>query len=113
MALPPWAVVPPDRRAHIDRVAALLSAWAMPMGVTDIERARWLKAAWLHDARRDAPARRDLEHRPRAAPPGPRPRPPPGGPAPRPPRPPRRPRRRARPLSGAPPAHTPASAARR
>ncbi len=67
MALPSWAVVTPDRRAHIERVAALLSAWAMPMGVTDVERARWLKAAWLHDALRDAPAESELEHGPRAA----------------------------------------------
>jgi len=67
MALPRWAAVTPDRRAHVERVAALLSAWAMPMGVTDIERARWLKAAWLHDALRDAPAESELEHGPRAA----------------------------------------------
>ena len=67
MALPLWAVVTPDRRAHVERVAALLSAWAMPMGVTDVERARWLKAAWLHDALRDAPAESELEHGPRAA----------------------------------------------
>src|SRR5260370_38223072 len=67
MALPRGAVVPPERRAHIDGVGALLSAWAMPMGVTDIEGARWLKAAWLHDALRDAPAESELEHGPRAA----------------------------------------------
>jgi len=67
MALPPWAVVTPDRRAHIERVAGLLSAWAMPMGVAEGERARWLRAAWLHDALRDAPAETELEHGPRAA----------------------------------------------
>lgn len=67
MALPPWAVVSPERRAHIERVAALLSAWAMVMRVPDGERARWLRAAWLHDALRDAPAADELVHGPMAA----------------------------------------------
>jgi hypothetical protein len=35
MALPPWAIVTPERRAHIERVAALLSAWAMGMQTPD------------------------------------------------------------------------------
>ncbi|HYK83411.1 MAG TPA: HD domain-containing protein [Gemmatimonadales bacterium] len=67
MALPGWAVVTADRRAHIERVAGLLSAWAMSMGVGDAERGRWLRAAWLHDALRDAPAASELEHGPLAA----------------------------------------------
>lgn len=67
MALPLWAVVTPERRAHIERVAALLSAWAMAMQTTDAERARWLRAAWLHDALRDAPAGDELAHGPMAA----------------------------------------------
>lgn len=67
MALPPWAIATPERRAHIERVAALLSAWAMAMGLPDVERARWLKAAWLHDALRDAPAADELAHGPMAA----------------------------------------------
>src|SRR6266540_4126563 len=67
MSLPPWAVVTPERRGHIERVASLLSAWAIAMNVPDSERARWLKAAWLHDALRDAPAASELEHGPLAA----------------------------------------------
>lgn len=51
-----WAVVSPERLEHIVRVAELLVDWAERMGVPDSERNRWLKAAWLHDALRDAPA---------------------------------------------------------
>jgi HD superfamily phosphohydrolase YqeK len=54
--LPAWAVTTPHRRAHIRRVAALLAAWAKRLGVPDAERARWLRAAVLHDALKDAPA---------------------------------------------------------
>jgi 2-amino-4-hydroxy-6-hydroxymethyldihydropteridine diphosphokinase len=39
----------------------------MAMHVSEDERARWLKAAWLHDALRDAPAANELAHGPRAA----------------------------------------------
>ena len=67
MSLPPWAVVTPERRAHIERVAALLDRWAVARRTPDAERARWLKAAWLHDALRDAPAANELEHGPLAA----------------------------------------------
>src|SRR5438034_2438117 len=67
MSLPPWAVVTPERRAHIERVAALLTEWAGAMRVPAAERGRWLRAAWLHDALRDAPAANELEHGPRAA----------------------------------------------
>jgi HD superfamily phosphohydrolase YqeK len=67
MSLPPWAVVTPERRAHIERVAALLAEWAAAMGVPDAERARWLRAAWLHDALRDADRTDALAHGPRAA----------------------------------------------
>jgi HD superfamily phosphohydrolase YqeK len=52
--LPPWAQVGRRRRAHIQRVADLLEAWAEDMGVSDRERNRWLRAAWLHDALKDA-----------------------------------------------------------
>src|SRR5437870_13834262 len=37
------------------------------MRVPEAERGRWLRAAWLHDALRDAPAANDLEHGPRTA----------------------------------------------
>jgi HD superfamily phosphohydrolase YqeK len=52
--LPEWAVVTPERFAHIQRVAELAVDWAERMGVPDSERNRWLRAVWLHDALRDA-----------------------------------------------------------
>lgn len=52
--LPPWAVMTPERIAHVHRVAQLISHWAEEIGVPDSERNRWLRAAWLHDALRDA-----------------------------------------------------------
>ncbi|MEO8138630.1 MAG: HD domain-containing protein [Gemmatimonadota bacterium] len=54
--LPVWSVVSPERLAHIERVAGLVARWAEEMGVPDSERNRWLRAVWLHDALRDAPA---------------------------------------------------------
>jgi len=67
VTLPAWAVVTPARRAHIERVAALLSQWADALHVPQAERDRWLKAAWLHDALRDAPLPDELAHGPVAA----------------------------------------------
>jgi len=67
MSLPRWAVVSPRRRDHIARVAALLDAWADALGVDDAERRRWARAAWLHDALRDAPDLDGLGHGPAAA----------------------------------------------
>jgi HD superfamily phosphohydrolase YqeK len=52
--LPGWAVLGADRRAHAERVAALMDAWAAALGVDDAERVRWRAVAWLHDALRDA-----------------------------------------------------------
>ena len=54
--VPPWAVMSPERLAHVTRVARLASDWAFAMDVPESERQRWLKAVWLHDALRDAPA---------------------------------------------------------
>jgi HD superfamily phosphohydrolase YqeK len=54
--LPSWACVSETRRAHIGRVADLLDAWAAAMNRSDADRARWRRAAILHDALRDAPA---------------------------------------------------------
>jgi HD superfamily phosphohydrolase YqeK len=54
--LPAWAAVTPERLAHIVRVAELAAEWAERIGVPDSERNRWLRAVWLHDALRDAPA---------------------------------------------------------
>lgn len=62
--LPAWAVVTAERRAHIERVAALVADWADRLGVSPSERARWVRAAWLHDALRDAPAATELDHGP-------------------------------------------------
>ena len=39
----------------------------MALGTPDRERARWLRAAWLHDALRDAPAADELAHGPMTA----------------------------------------------
>jgi HD superfamily phosphohydrolase YqeK len=54
--LPEWAIVTSARREHIERVAELATRWAVDMGVPENERDRWLRAVWLHDALRDAPA---------------------------------------------------------
>lgn len=65
--LPPWAQVSAKRRAHIERVAGLIAEWADAMDVAARERGRWLKAAYLHDALRDAPLADQLAHGPAAA----------------------------------------------
>ncbi len=52
--LPSWAVVSEERKAHIERVADLLRSWADALGIDAQEKARWLRAAYLHDALRDA-----------------------------------------------------------
>lgn len=67
MSLPSWAVASPERRAHIERVVVLLSDWARAMRTPEPERGRWVRAAWLHDALRDAPAADELAHGPMAA----------------------------------------------
>jgi len=67
MALPPWAQATPERRAHIERVVGLVTQWATAMGVPQAERSRWIRAAWLHDALRDAPAANELAHGPMTA----------------------------------------------
>ncbi len=55
LSLPPWAQASPERRAHIERVVGLVTRWASAMGVSQPERERWIRAAQLHDALRDAP----------------------------------------------------------
>jgi HD superfamily phosphohydrolase YqeK len=60
--LPAWARVGRKRRAHVRRVAALLEKWADVMGVSPIERSRWLAACWLHDALRDTALPAGLTH---------------------------------------------------
>lgn len=53
--VPDWARMSPDRLRHTHRVAALVAQWADQLSVPASERNRWLRAAWLHDALRDAP----------------------------------------------------------
>ena len=77
--LPVWAEASPSRLAHIERVAELAATWAERMRVEGRERARWLRAVWLHDALRDAedaelarwapeaPGPRSLRHGPASA----------------------------------------------
>lgn len=55
IALPEWAVVTPERRAHIERVAALASDWCDVWRSSAEERGQILRAVVLHDALRDAP----------------------------------------------------------
>ena len=42
-------------QAFFERVVALVAHWADQLGLPEAERTRWLRAAWLHDALRDAP----------------------------------------------------------
>jgi len=67
VSLPAWALVSPERRAHIERVVALLKSWADAMHVDPQDQGRWLRAGWLHDALRDAPLPDPLAHGPAAA----------------------------------------------
>jgi HD superfamily phosphohydrolase YqeK len=67
MSLPQWAMVSPERRAHIERVVELITGWAHARKASPVERDRWVRAAWLHDALRDAPAADELAHGPMAA----------------------------------------------
>jgi len=67
VSLPTWAHVTPARRAHVERVAAVLTQWADALRVSQTEKDRWLRAAWLHDALRDAPLPDPLAHGPAAA----------------------------------------------
>lgn len=52
--LPDWARVSPERRDHVERVAALMGRWAERGELTPDDRARWRAAGLLHDALRDA-----------------------------------------------------------
>jgi len=52
---PSWAKAGPDRRAHVERVAVQVREWADRMKTPVVERERWLRSVYLHDALRDAP----------------------------------------------------------
>jgi 2-amino-4-hydroxy-6-hydroxymethyldihydropteridine diphosphokinase len=54
--LPEWGSVSAPRRAHMDRVALLLSAWADGLGLSDRDRRRWVSLAYLHDCLKESPA---------------------------------------------------------
>lgn len=54
--LPSWAVVTPARAEHVARVVRLLDRWAGVLQLGPEEHGRWIRAGWLHDALRDAPA---------------------------------------------------------
>lgn len=55
LELPSWAQVGERRRAHIERVTALLDRWSDALHLTASERAAWHDAGRWHDALRDAP----------------------------------------------------------
>ncbi len=52
--LPPWAEVSEKRRAHIERVTALLDRWAKQLQLGRDEAQAWHDAGRWHDALRDA-----------------------------------------------------------
>lgn len=61
---PEWTRADAPRRAHMERVAALLDAWASQAGLPDEERTRWRALGYLHDALKDEDAdvlRRQVE----------------------------------------------------
>ncbi len=52
---PPWAAATPKRRAHGERVRAVLEGWAREGDLAEEEVLRWGALGILHDALRDAP----------------------------------------------------------
>lgn len=55
VSFPPWAQVGDKRRAHIERVTALLDRWAEQLKLGADEATAWHDVGVLHDALRDAP----------------------------------------------------------
>lgn len=55
--LPAWAQVSERRRAHMQRVAELIGAWADALELSAAEQTRWRAAGFLHDALRESPPR--------------------------------------------------------
>lgn len=53
-ALPGWARVGPERRAHVARVSELMGHWATERGLDGDAVFRWRAAGLLHDVLRDA-----------------------------------------------------------
>lgn len=56
ITLPPWAEVTEKRRAHVERVTALLDRWAAQLQLPPAEAQAWHDAGAWHDALRDASA---------------------------------------------------------
>jgi len=54
LVLPAWSEVSDKRRAHIERVTALLDGWAERLGLDADEARAWHDAGRLHDVYRDA-----------------------------------------------------------
>jgi HD superfamily phosphohydrolase YqeK len=54
LELPAWARVTEKRRAHIERVTALLDDWAVALAIAAPEATAWRDAGRWHDALRDA-----------------------------------------------------------
>jgi 2-amino-4-hydroxy-6-hydroxymethyldihydropteridine diphosphokinase len=54
ISLPEWACVTPKRRAHIERVTALLDDWAERLYLVPRDAEAWHDAGVYHDALRDA-----------------------------------------------------------
>lgn len=55
IVMPPWAEVTEKRRAHVERVTALLDRWAAQLHLDTNEARAWHDAGAWHDALRDAP----------------------------------------------------------
>lgn len=52
--LPEWSRVETERLTHIESVARLMGDWAKILNLNEIDCQRWIAAAWLHDALRNA-----------------------------------------------------------
>lgn len=55
LRFPPWARITPARVKHVEGVCALLTRWSDEMRASPAETDRWIRAAVLHDAVKDAP----------------------------------------------------------
>ncbi|MEO6446744.1 MAG: HD domain-containing protein [Gemmatimonadaceae bacterium] len=55
LVLPTWAQAGEKRRAHIQRVTALLDRWSRALNLTPADQQLWHDAGRMHDALRDAP----------------------------------------------------------
>lgn len=58
VVLPSWAVAGEKRRAHIERVVALLASWSAGLQHDAATAAAWRDAGAWHDALRDVPPRK-------------------------------------------------------